>query len=193
MHKIKLFLASSNELKAERERFEINIYRKTKAWFPDKPFLHLDIWEDHSSKVADTRSQDKYNRLIKEETDLFILLVDSKVGMYSAEEFEVAFGAFQAKQKPYIYTYFKKREEPGEPSLLAFQEKLKDLGHFFAIYQNSDDLWNQFNNELDRLEVEQFGAHSWGKVPPPNVHVDNRGATIKNQFNGGTFHNPTFK
>ena len=33
MRKIQIFLASSNELKAEREKFEIEIYRKSKAWF----------------------------------------------------------------------------------------------------------------------------------------------------------------
>jgi len=33
MQKIKIFLASSNELKPERDQFESEIYRKTKAWF----------------------------------------------------------------------------------------------------------------------------------------------------------------
>jgi len=33
MRKITIFLASSNELKAEREQFEIEINRKNKAWF----------------------------------------------------------------------------------------------------------------------------------------------------------------
>jgi hypothetical protein len=46
MRKIKLFLASSSELKADREQFEIFIYRKCKAWFERGIFLHLDIWED---------------------------------------------------------------------------------------------------------------------------------------------------
>ena len=33
MRKIKIFLASSNELKADREKFKIEIYRKCKTWF----------------------------------------------------------------------------------------------------------------------------------------------------------------
>jgi len=32
MRKIKLFLASSSELKADRDQFEIFIYRRCKAW-----------------------------------------------------------------------------------------------------------------------------------------------------------------
>ncbi len=46
MQKVTLFLASSSELKADRDQFEIFIYRKCKAWFDRGIFLHLDIWED---------------------------------------------------------------------------------------------------------------------------------------------------
>ncbi len=41
MKRIKIFLASSNELVTEREKFEIEIYRKCKAWFEKKVFFHL--------------------------------------------------------------------------------------------------------------------------------------------------------
>ena len=73
MRKIKIFLASSNELKAEREKFEIEVYRKCKAWFDQGIFLHLDIWEDLSARMSGTRSQDEYNKKI-EGADLFVLL-----------------------------------------------------------------------------------------------------------------------
>ena len=52
MKKITLFLASSAELKPEREQFEIEIYRKCKAWFDRDIFLHLDVWEDLSARMA---------------------------------------------------------------------------------------------------------------------------------------------
>ncbi|NTV45941.1 MAG: hypothetical protein HGB11_05365, partial [Chlorobiales bacterium] len=81
MKRIRIFLASSNELIAERERFEIEIYRKCKAWFDKEIFLHLDIWEDLSARMSDTRSQDEYNKKIRE-ADLFVLLAYTKVGMY---------------------------------------------------------------------------------------------------------------
>jgi len=52
MKKIKIFLASSNELKPEREQFEIEIYRKCKSWFDKGIFLYLDIWEDMSARLS---------------------------------------------------------------------------------------------------------------------------------------------
>ncbi len=93
MKKVKIFLASSFELKPEREQFEIEVYRKCKQWFDTDIFLHLDIWEDLSSKMVLEGSQSEYNKIVKE-ADLFVFLVYTKVGMYSAQEFENAFGKF---------------------------------------------------------------------------------------------------
>jgi hypothetical protein len=155
MQRIKIFLASSNELKPERERFELEIYRKTKAWFDKGYFLHLDVWEDLSAQVSATGSQSEYNKFVKE-ADLFILLGYTKMGMYTQEEFEHAFGTFKATQKPFIFTYFKEADGPVEDSLVVFKNKLLDLGHFISSFTDSNDLWNQLNKELDRLESVSF-------------------------------------
>jgi hypothetical protein len=155
MKKIRIFLASSNELKNEREKFEIEIYRKCKTWFDKGVFLNLDIWEDLTARMSTSRSQDEYNQKVKE-ADLFVLLAYSKVGMYTAEEFKTAFGAFQSNQKPFIFTYFKNIDNGSDSSLLEFKNKLKILGHFFSPYVDFDNLWNQFNKELDRLLLNNF-------------------------------------
>ena len=68
--KIKIFLASSNELIIDREAFETKIYRKSKKWFDKGISLHLEIWEDLSARMSNTRSQDEYNKKIRE-PDLF--------------------------------------------------------------------------------------------------------------------------
>lgn len=156
MKKITLFLASSKELRAERERFELEIYRKSKAWFERGIFLHLDIWEDLSARMAPGGSQSEYDKKVRN-ADLFILLAHTKVGMYTAQEFEQAFGQFEATTKPFIFTYFKTVDgQDTDPSLAAFHQKLKDLGHFYCPFTNADDLWNQFNKELERLETDGF-------------------------------------
>ena len=155
MKKIKIFLASSNELIHEREQFEIQIYRKCKAWFNKEVFLHLDVWEDMSARMSKTGSQSEYNKYVKD-ADLFVFLAFSKVGMYTEEEFEKAFGEFQSKDKPFIFTYFKTPPDNKEDSLADFKEKLSELKHFYANFENFDSLWNQFNKELDRLELDGF-------------------------------------
>jgi len=155
VNKITIFLASSNELKAEREQFEIQIYRKCKAWVDRSIFLYLNIWEDLSARMSDTRSQDEYNKKIAE-SDIFVLLAYSKVGMYTAEKFGQAFGAFKETQKPFIFTYFKETNGETDPSLQQFKDRLKELDHFYARYTDFNDLWLQFNQELDRLELAEF-------------------------------------
>lgn len=155
MKTINIFLASSNELKSDREDFVWKINRKNKILKHRKLFLNLDVWEDMSAKMSPTRSQDEYNKVIKN-GDLFVLLAYNKVGMYTAEEFETAYGAFSASEKPFIFTYFK--NDPPKPgsSLQVFKDKLNDLGHFWATYKDENDLWQQFNHELDLLEIKQY-------------------------------------
>jgi hypothetical protein len=155
MKKIKIFLASSNELKLEREQFEIEIYRKCKAWFEKSIFFHLDIWEDMTARMSISGSQSEYNKFV-DQADLFILLAYSKVGKYTEEEFETAFGQFKATQKPFIFTYFKTPPADASASLEHFKKKLSHLKHFYANFNDSNDLWNQFNKELEKLEVDKF-------------------------------------
>ena len=156
MKKIKIFLASSKELQSEREHFEREIYRKCKAWFDRGIFLHLDIWEDLSARMSLEGSQSAYNQYVKA-ADLFVLLVHSKVGMYTAEEFDTAFGQFQATKKPFIFTYFKTPDGVmTDASLAKFHQKLKELHHFYSPFNDENDLLVQFNKELDRLETDGF-------------------------------------
>lgn len=158
MKKIRLFLASSNELKAEREKFEIEIYRKCKQWFDKGVFLHLDIWEDLSARMSLEGSQSEYNKFVQN-SDIFVLLAFTKVGMYTGEEFDKAFGQFKSTQKPFIFTYFKTASSPVDDSLNQFLHKLHDLGHFYSSFSDYDDLWNQFNKELDRLDIAKFSEN----------------------------------
>ncbi len=162
MQSKKIFLASSSELKEDRREFEIFINRKNKDWVTKGVFLELVLWEDFLDAMSPTRLQDEYNRAIRE-CDLFVMLFFTKVGKYTEEEFETAFGQFQATRKPFIFTYFKDAgistgtaNKKDLMSLWAFQEKLDALGHFYTRYQNLDGLKLHFNQQLDKLVASGF-------------------------------------
>ena len=105
--KKKLFLASSSELENDRVQFELFINRKNKIWHDQGIFVELVIWKDFLDAMSITRLQDRYNQAIRG-CDLFVMLFCTKVGKYTAEEFENAFDEFSiTKKKPIIYTYFK--------------------------------------------------------------------------------------
>lgn len=174
MKKITIFLASSKELVADRQAFETEIYRKCKLWYEKNIFLHLDIWEDLSGQMHKDGSQGAYNEKVKA-ADIFILLAHTKVGQYTAEEFEKAFGAFKANEKPFIFTYFKTHDDIENESLVSFQDKLKALNHFYNFYKDFNDLWNQFNKELERLQLSEFEEHSRTKKEEKgttNIKID---------------------
>lgn len=162
MEKKKIFLASSSELFDDRQNFEIFINRKNKDWVDKGIFLELIVWEDFLDAVSKTRLQDEYNKAIKE-SDIFIMLFFTKVGIYTEEEFNNAFSQFKSTNKPFIFTYFKDAaistgavNKKDIQSLWAFQEKLSELGHFYTVYKNIDELKFKFNQQLDKLAAAEF-------------------------------------
>ncbi|MBT29857.1 MAG: hypothetical protein CMO01_09380 [Thalassobius sp.] len=186
MQPVRIFLASSNELKRERELFEIEIYRKCKAWLEKDIFLYLDIWEDLSAKMAEGGSQSAYNEFVKK-ADLVVLLAHTKVGKYTEEEFDTAFGQFKETQKPFVFTYFKdgvtatKNNRADINSLYDFQDKLSDLGHFYSSFTDFNHLWNQFNKELERLESNDFSKNEQeGKIEKESAGVYNSKNVVQN-------------
>jgi hypothetical protein len=171
----RLFLASSSELREDRKEFELFIGRKNNDWFARGVRLELVIWEDFLDAVSHTRLQDEYNEAIRE-CDVFVMLFWTKVGQYTEEEFETAFGQFQATNKPFIFTYFKDAEistgsanRKDLTSLWAFQEKLSALGHFYTTYKNVDELKYKFNQQLDKLAASGFVEFdpSQAELPAP--------------------------
>ena len=166
---IKIFLASSSELQEDRRDFEIFIGRKNKDWVAKGVFLHLVIWEDFLDAVSKTRLQDEYDKAIRE-CDVFVMLFFSKVGQYTEEEFETAFGQFKATNKPFIFTYFRDGGGPAggdAASVTAFKDKLGQLGHFYTRYGNSDRLALHFSEQLDKLAAAGFIEFT-----PASIHTE---------------------
>jgi NB-ARC domain len=167
---IKIFLASSSELEEDRRDFEIFVGRKNKDWIAKGVFLHLVIWEDFFDAVSKTRLQDEYNKAIRE-CDVFVMLFFTRVGQYTEEEFEAAFGQFKATNKPFIFTYFRDGGLPAEPaagdpaSVSAFKDKLGQLGHFYTRYGNSDRLTHHFSDQLDKLAAAGFIEFTPAGIP----------------------------
>lgn len=181
--KKKIFLASSEELRQDREQFEIFINRLNKKWVDRSIFFELLIWEDFIDAMSKTRLQDEYNKAVKE-SDIFILLFFTKVGKYSLEEFETAFGHFQEQSKPIIYTYFKSTKveladiDENILSMLNFKKRLRELGHFQINYTTIDDLKYRFNEQIDKLFL--------GETSNPDPNVSSGPTTIIHQQHSGS-------
>jgi hypothetical protein len=181
---IRIFLASSNELEGDRQAFGKFLYEKSKYWKDDRDiFLEMNNWEDFIDAMSETRLQDEYNKTI-EESDIFVLLCWTKLGMYTNEEFEVARKHFQQAGKPLIYTYIKKEPhtQPHDPSLDTFKQRLKDLGHFPTEYENTEALLLHFSGQLDKLYRLKVSG-----VSPAETNKQTTKAQLFDLINKGDF------
>ena len=127
--------------------------------------MKVERWENFFSAMSKTRSQDEYNKVICQ-CDVFVSLFSTKTGKYTEEEFDVACRQFKSGGKPLIYTFFKDTEmKTGSAprkdleTLWAFQDKLRELEHFYGQYDNIEDLKLQFRDQLDKI-LEQRGWSS---------------------------------
>ncbi|NCR78086.1 MAG: ABC transporter substrate-binding protein [Microcystis aeruginosa K13-06] len=159
---IKIFLASSSELKDDREQFEIFINRKNKKYIEQGIFLELVVWEDFIDAMSKTRLQDEYNKAITE-CHIFVSLFHTKVGKYTEEEFLKALETFKANGNLRIYTYFKNAPinagqiGPEIMTLLNFKERLHNLGHFHTSYADINDLKHKFSEQLNKIMPKLAG------------------------------------
>lgn len=158
MKNISFFLASSFELKHDREQVELWIGRENKRLSASQVFIHLNIWEDFLDSMSNTRLQDEYNLKVRS-SDVFLGLFGTKVGKYTEEEFDMAYNSFKDSGKPkYIYTFFKESivstsniNMKDLRSLGKFKTKIKKLGHFPTSYKSDDDLIKQLKIQLDKI------------------------------------------
>jgi hypothetical protein len=157
---IKIFLASSSELREERDAFDLHFRQANDRWLQKGIYLKILRWETFLDAMSETRLQDEYNERVKE-SDIFVSLFKTKTGKYTEEEFEVAHTAFKNYGKPQIYTYIMqtnitndKQMRQNLTSLWKFLDKLSDLGHYYTEYTNIKDLLLQFQAQLEQLIEE---------------------------------------
>jgi hypothetical protein len=183
----KIFLASSEELRADRVAFELMVGQLNQEWVPRGTFFHLVVWENFIDAMSKDGLQQEYNKAIQS-CDIFVLLFFTKVGRYTAEEFETAFGAFQAGNKPLIYTYFKDDlvltgdiDESIE-SLLVFKKKLGALKHYYTRYRSAEELKWLFSRQLDKLYGDTQGLSLEINEATPQSQIDTIALALVNRF-----------
>ena len=156
---IKIFLASSSELKEDRDGFDLHFRQANDRWIQKGIYLQILRWENFLDAMSETRLQEEYNEEVRN-CDIFLSLFKTKTGKYTEEEFDAAHEAFKAKQKPLIYTYFNDAQTNIASiteeinTLLAFKKKLSRLGHYHTHYTSIEDLKLQFQQQLDQLIEE---------------------------------------
>ncbi len=147
----KIFIASSNELKDDRDDFREFISVQNDFLHRKGIYLELIQWEYFNDSIVPDGKQNEYNSALKT-CDMFVSLFYTKVGKYSEEEFDIAYKNLLDTGKPNVWVYFKQGFSSVNRDILTvfnFQDKLKALKHYYSTYDNIDDLKNQFKRQLD--------------------------------------------
>src|SRR5258705_5704796 len=157
MQKIKIFLASSEELKADKEKIELFINRQNKDLVEKDVFIELIICDDFNEAISKTSKQDEYNEAIRNSA-ILLILVFSKVGKYLKVEFETGYKQFIETGAPQIYTYFKaprtydrRSKKEDAVSVFDFEARLEEVGHFTSEFTDVENLLFQFRDQLDEI------------------------------------------
>ena len=173
---IKIFLASSEELKEDRKWFGDFVQGINKIYQERGKGVDVFKWEFFDAANNDRRKQDEYNEKVRE-SNMFLALFHKKAGRYTLEEYDVAMETYRkSKQFPKIYVYCKKLGlfERETSELKAFKAGLsKDNKEYFWItYSTHDQLHLHFlqqllmvENSLDKLKLED------GTVTLEGMHV----------------------
>ncbi len=153
---ITIFIASSSELKEERDNFRLFIAGLNDKIIDQQIYMKIIQWEHFLDSMSDSRLQDEYNKAIRQ-VDIVLCLFFTKVGKYTEEEFDTAFAAFKMTGRPKIWTYFKNANITTGTiteeimTLIQFKKKLAEFGHFPTDYASTADLHNKFRDQLDRI------------------------------------------
>jgi hypothetical protein len=110
MKTIKVFLASSEELKEDRVHFG-DLVRQLNDIFGKRGIeIKLLKWEDFNAAYTGMRKQDEYNEQIYG-SDIFIALFHHKAGKFTLEEVNCAIEHFKKAHLPNIYIYMKELDD----------------------------------------------------------------------------------
>ncbi len=160
---VKVFLASSIELKKERKKINDSLYELSKKTVPDNNiFFDLKIWEEAIETIAMKGKQPDYNKLV-EESDVFVCLYYTKVGKFTLEEFNLAYDNMKRAKKPYHMLVYKKDGQISSlsidpkkvKSIKDFENILKKIKHPIITYKNTDNLLRKIEKNLRMLYLKE--------------------------------------
>lgn len=178
LKKIKVFIASSRELREDRDALSRLIASLNHFYTEKGIYIQTYMYEDEDSNYSG-RKQDEYDSNIAD-SDIFICLFWTKAGQYTVEEFDVACVKYKENQKPAIYIYLKDNTNAiEEQTLTDFKDRLeKEIGHFPDRYTHIDTLkfdfltkWIKFNPVIDFTAISVRNETVFIHQTPTTINV----------------------
>lgn len=177
---LKIFIASSGEMKEEREKIEAEIRRRNDD-LQGALYLKPILWEQELQAIQKDVFQATLNKELLS-SDVAVVMIYKNVGQFTLEEFHEAHKSLKAGNKPRkMYVYFKKftptYEELEDEEFLAHNKKRlelkKEIKQHEDIYNevaNTNELLYHFSKQLDLIikgdnSVKPYPRNRTGALP----------------------------
>ncbi len=158
---IKLFLACSAEMNDEGEKIDLLISKENRKLYNEGISLDIVNWKNLMQGFQGNRVQDGFNQdMLK--CDIVIFLFFTNVGVYTREEYDVAYQNFINRNKPhYILVFFKsgniniKDILPEEiQTIKELQEEIDKNEQIYTEFRSTEELILQLGDQLDLIVRE---------------------------------------
>ena len=170
MKTIKVFIASSEELRLERLEFTDMLQHLNRILKPRGVEIEPVKWEYLDASMGPLHKQEEYNQELKT-CELCLVLYWTRFGDYTKSEFDTAYSELCAGRNPQkLYVYFKDADEI-TPELRAFKESFDtQYGHFFCRFENVDTM--KLNFLLQFEAYQNKGSEAMLQVRDSQVEID---------------------
>jgi formylglycine-generating enzyme required for sulfatase activity len=157
MKTLNLFLASSNDLKEERDAIDLMIAKENEHLEKDSIRLKVVRWEDMLQSCQPTSFQDSINEQLYS-CDIFVVIFGRRIGKFTLEEFEIAYDRLKNNQKPnYLFVFFKTgivmddQCEEDYVEVIQFKKKIKLYEQIYKTYDTIDSLKLNLKEQLNLI------------------------------------------
>ena len=174
MKTIKIFLASSEELKQERLELADLVEHLNNTLERRDITIRLVKWEYLDSSMGPKHKQEEYNEKLRE-CEMCMVLYWTKFGMYTKTELDTAYKELCEGRNPHkLYIYFKEGDSIS-PELQSFREDFpRNYGHFYCSFQNIDTLKADFLLQFLEYQSKYLGGDKLVEVRNSQVVIDGK-------------------
>ena len=173
MKTIKVFIASSKELKQERLEFVDVIQNLNHALKPRGVEIEPIKWEYLDASMNAERKQTEYNNALRE-CEMCLVMYWTRFGSYTEEELTTAWESLKKGDNPRkLYVYFK---EPSDitPELQNFKESfVTKYGHFYCKFENVDTMSLNFLLQFEQYQSARHEQDSMVQIKDSKVLCGN--------------------
>lgn len=155
MKTLKIFVAGSKNLSQERDLFNLVAHElQTKFGGRGHRSIYIEVvsFENFSKFFGKHRKgvQDDYNNYIVKEADAVFFVLDDSIGGVTREEFDLAYEAFKASERPKICV-FSRRSNCENEDIAEIRGLCNDVKQYYNEYVDYVDLRRLISRSIEDL------------------------------------------